>query len=257
MVSGLRTRASSRAIVVGQLDPALTGSAQRVFLHIIGSGRSDSGFGVAVQANGDVIAAGDCWEAIPVTPGAYLTVHPGVGSPEGFVLKLTADGASIRYATYLGLNGFVFPSNPLVSADGTVTIVGHTSFANMALTPGAIDSIHGGFYEGFVMQLSPSLAQLQYATYIGGNADEYSYSRSAHMTGSVLTMVFDTPSSDLPVVRAFQGRQNNWDTYLIRLDLTNLGLASAPRDVELLDLDGDGDLASRPPTKLRATSACA
>jgi len=77
-----------------------------LYATFLGGSSDDAALAVAVNAAGTVLVAGNTSSTdFPVTPGAYDTTFNGGSSPFGgdvFVAKLSADGTSLLYATYLG-----------------------------------------------------------------------------------------------------------------------------------------------------------
>jgi hypothetical protein len=93
-----RTRRGNDDVFVARLDPS-NGSA--VYVTYLGGSGTDQAFGLAVDADGAAYVTG--WTnhgSFPITPGAADA--RGGGLWEGFVAKLSPDGARLEYSTYLG-----------------------------------------------------------------------------------------------------------------------------------------------------------
>lgn len=138
----------------------------------------------------------------PVTPGAFQTVFSG--SVDAFITKLSADGSSLIYSTYLGGSDSTNGYGIAVDAQGYAYVTGITSSIDFPVTPGSFQTTLQGTNCGFITKLAADGASLLYSTYLGGSMNNYSYSIAiddqdcAYITGMTL-------SSDFPVTPgAFQ-----------------------------------------------------
>jgi hypothetical protein len=138
----------------------------------------------AVPGSEDVVVVGFTNSGdFPVTAGAFDTTHDPLGTiqgRDGFVARLSSDGASLVYSTYLGGSEEDHPECVVAAADGAVFVSGHTAALNFPVTPGAWDTTYNGdnspgpafFGDVFVTQLSPDGSGLVFSTYFGGADSE-------------------------------------------------------------------------------------
>jgi hypothetical protein len=89
---------------IARLEPGLTHVAFSTYL---GGGHRDEDPRVALDADGLICVGGSTLSTnFPTTPGAFQTEHVVVteigDNWDGFIAKLTADGSSLRYSTYVG-----------------------------------------------------------------------------------------------------------------------------------------------------------
>ena len=123
-----------------------------------------------------------------------------VGS-DVYATRLSADGRSIEYSTYLGGSSFEWASDIAIDAAGAAYIVGNTQSTDFP-TLNSLQPNAGGLMDVFVTKLTAS-GSLAYSTYLGGYASEYNAhvavdgSGQAHVTGLTL-------SSNFPVADAYQ-----------------------------------------------------
>ena len=75
--------------------------SQFVYSTYLGGSGSDRGNGIAVDQSGAVYLTGTTSGHFPVTAGAAQTAYGG-GSSDAFVSKISADGSTLIYSTYLG-----------------------------------------------------------------------------------------------------------------------------------------------------------
>lgn len=117
---------------------------------------------IAVDAAGNMLVTG-------MTPATdFPTVNPVQTDQPGFdafVAKISADGQTLLYATYLGGAASDEGTGIAVDAGGAAYVAGETSSADFpTLNPFQGDQ---GGADAFVVKLSPA-GQLVYATYLGG-----------------------------------------------------------------------------------------
>ena len=93
------------------------------------------------------------------------------GHVDAFVAKLSADGASLVYSTYLGGRfGDVYASGIAIDDAGHAYITGLTEDPeDFPVTAGAYQTSSDGLYDAFVAKLGVDGASLVYSTYLGGS----------------------------------------------------------------------------------------
>ena len=140
----------------------------------------------------------------PTTSGA---LQPGMaGSGDAFVVRLTEDGNSLVYATYLGGPAPTgdYALSGAVNAIGDVFITGRVAGAGFPTTPGAFDDTYL-LAKGFVARISADGATLQYSSYVGGSGIDDLYGVAvdpqdrAYLTGATDSPEFPvTPNGLIP-----------------------------------------------------------
>jgi hypothetical protein len=163
-----------------------TGTALVYSTYLGGSGTEKAG-GIAIDSAGNAYITGETASAdFPTTPGAFQSGKPASGSsPAAFVTKLSADGSSLVYSTYLG--GPEQSSYPYITARGhriavdvssNAYVMGTTNSTAFPVTAGAFQTSFGGFGSGypsgdiFVTKLNSTGTGLVYSTYLGGSDNE-------------------------------------------------------------------------------------
>ena len=110
----------------------------------------------------------------PVPGALYTTSNSAFGS--GFVLKLSPDGSTITYATYLGGHGGPSPSEAGIYNDVTgmaLDQAGNMAVTGYTLTPdfptvNAVQSDLTGSVDAFLTVISADGHTIDYSTYLGG-----------------------------------------------------------------------------------------
>ena len=171
-----------------------------------GGSSSDLAEAMFVQPSGEVTVTGQTFSSdFPVTPNAYDTA---IGAPtppfvsDAFVARVSADGRSLVFSTYLG--GSLFDAGSAVSCDTD----GSTIVAGSASAAGDFPVVPGGYSttpnEIFVARLDPTGTNLKSSTFFGGSGADRVNDVSIGPDGTI-TLTGSTDSVDLPVTSdAFQ-----------------------------------------------------
>jgi hypothetical protein len=179
-----------------------------VYVTYLGGTDNDWANGVAASPAGETFVAGSTSSSdFPTTPGALYTAIQG--GTDAYVAKLSVDGASMLYSTYLGGEGNDYGLAIAVTRSGRAVVTGETRSFGFPLTPDALQSAKLGLADGFVSILDASGASLAYSTYLGGNNPslmpvERGHGVAVHGTGAIYVSG-ETPSPDFPTTPgAFQ-----------------------------------------------------
>ncbi len=182
----------------------LDSSGALVYVSYLGGAGTDRGFAVAVDASGAAYVAGDTASSDFPTQNPKQAAR--LGSTDAFAAKLSADGATLVYSTYLGGSVTETARAVVVNGAGQAYVAGGTTSANFPVTAGvAQGSIRGdadanGIYkaDGFVTQLSADGASAVFSTYWGGN-DVDSISAIALTSAGEVVVAGGTASQIFPI----------------------------------------------------------
>lgn len=156
---------------------------------------------IAVDALGNGYVVGSCDSPdFPTTSGAFQTASGG--SFDAFVAKLSPDGSSLVYSTYLGGSADDRASAVAVDATGSAFVTGFANSTDFPTTPGTVSTIWHPIL--FVTKLSPTGTNLIYSAHFGGGGDDYGGGITVDPTGSAY-VTGGTNSSGFPTTSgAFQ-----------------------------------------------------
>jgi hypothetical protein len=185
------------------------GSALVYSTYLGGSG-DDIGEGIAVDpATGDALVTGYTFSTnFPTANALQPTNH---GPVNAFVARLSADGGTLVYSTYLGGSGghigfSVGDYGRGIAVDpstGDALVTGYT-FSTDFPTANALQPNLRGFDNAFVARLTADGGALVYSTYLGGSAYDYGQDIALDpSTGDALVTGF-TSSTDFPTANALQ-----------------------------------------------------
>ena len=191
--------------------------------------------GVAVDAQGNVYVAGTTPgnAALPL-PTTVIGGTTAYNHQEPFVTKISSDGKTALYRTYIG--GSLFDSGTSIAVDGTgnAYVCGHAG-PDFPTTPGAFQrtmSMGGTVSISFVLKLDPTGSNLVYSTYLAGS---YGVGCSA-LVVDASGNVFVTGSTNSPdfvtTPGVFQGQLNSvvqfgqpiGDAFITKLNATGSDL---------------------------------
>lgn len=194
---------------------------------LLGGTNQEAGLDVDVDATGNVYVMGWTFSTdLPVTAGAAQTTA-GSGA-DAFVAKLSSDGTTRSYVTYLGGDDEDRGNGLAVTADGKAVVVGTTNADNFPTTANAFDTTFNGSgfagHDVFLTMFNATGTDFETSTFIGGVDEERAYDvvlaqGEAFVTGFTKSEGF--PLSADAIDNTLGG---GWDAFLLRLDLTSYDL---------------------------------
>lgn len=187
----------------------------------VGGSSDDQGFSLALDEADNVIVTGYTASSdFPTTTGVYNTSH--WGGDDTFVLKLSADGSSLLYSTFVGGSDDEEARSLALRDAGNVVVTGHTASSDFPITTEAYDPNHRGGDDTFVYELSADGSSLLYSTFIGGSDDEESWALTLDSAENVIVTGL-TESSDFPVTAGAYDESLNGDHDVFVLKLSAEG----------------------------------
>ncbi len=161
-----------------------------------GTGQEANVNSIRVDASG-VYVDGLTRSADAPTPNGFD--HTLSGGSDIYLAKLSLDGSTLLWATYVGGNGTEDTETHQLALDGAgnVIVVGPTASTNLPVTPGAFQrSFGGGSLDAMVAKFSPTGALLA-MTYLGGSGIERAEGVATDSRGNIYLTGFTT-SPDFP-----------------------------------------------------------
>jgi hypothetical protein len=188
----------------------------------LGGGGNDIAEDIAVYENSAFVTGSTFSPGFSTTPGAFITTHTGLYG--AFVTKLSADGATLVYSTFLSASALEYGRAIAVDSTGSAYVTGEINSDGLPTTPGAYDSVYHGQIDGFVVKLNPDGSDLLHATFLGGSDRDRGYSIALDAAGNAY-ITGDTESSDFPttpdgVDTSYNGStsSNRGDVFFVKLE---------------------------------------
>jgi hypothetical protein len=225
-----------------------------LFCTYLGGSGEDSALGVALDSAGNILVTGKTYSTnFPTTVGAYDRTLGG--QRDAFLVKMSPDGRSVLYGTYLGGANWDYGFQVAEAPGGDMIVAGFTH-GGYPVTTGAAQTVFGGMGDGFVTRVKASGKTLAYSSYVGGE----SWDGVAGLAVDALGQVYlsgDTHSKKFPTTagafdRSCSNCSTNYSTdgFITKLSATGdrwiystfIGGAAAPASENLrrivVGLDG-------------------
>jgi len=186
----------------------------------VGSGSSEDGRVIAVDTTGNAYVTGETSSpAFPTTAGAYDNSYNGAW--DGFVFKLTSNGSTLLYSTFVGGSSGDAGLSIAIDSSNNTYIAGQTSSSGFPTTASAYDTSFNGGSDGFVLKLNSAGSTLLFSTFVGGTSSEYRFEVAVDASGNMYVSG-DTFSSDFPTtVSAYDASHNGGlDVFVFKLNYT-------------------------------------
>ncbi|MFW9994365.1 MAG: SBBP repeat-containing protein, partial [Candidatus Odinarchaeota archaeon] len=185
-----------------------------LFSTYLGGDGGDYGMSIAVGGDGSCYITGETSSSFPMV-NAYDSSYGG--ARDIFISKLSADGSTLLFSTYLGGRGIDRGCSIAVDSHGNSYITGFTGSDNFPIV-NAIESNYGGESDVFVSKLSADGSTLLFSTYLGGDGGDYGMSIAVGSDGSCYITGF-TGSDDFPTVNTTESnhRGGYTDAFVSRL----------------------------------------
>jgi hypothetical protein len=179
----------------------------------IGGRERDSAESIAVDSSGNAFVTG--WTHSPDFPTANAYSITKGGDEDCFVLKLSADGLTLLYSTYVGGDDYDEASSIAVDSYGNAYVAGITSSSDFP-TVNAYDNTLNGNNDCFMLKLSANGSTLLYSTFIGGVGSDLANSIAVDSSGNAF-VTGETDSFDFPLVNAYDNTVSGDDCFVFKL----------------------------------------
>ncbi|HUU75582.1 MAG TPA: SBBP repeat-containing protein, partial [Methanoregulaceae archaeon] len=138
-----------------------------IYSTFLGGSAQDAGKSIAVDDQGSAYVTGLTRSKNFPTMAAYQPFNRGI--IDAFLTRLTPDGTSLEYSTYIGGTGYDEGRGIAIDSARSVYIGGATNSRNLEVIDPYQPVFGGGEYDAFVAKFVPFYASPDYLTYLGGN----------------------------------------------------------------------------------------
>ncbi|MCX7696082.1 MAG: SBBP repeat-containing protein [Bacteroidales bacterium] len=154
-----------------KINPTTTGNSL-VFSTFLGGSNNDIATALEVDQAGCSYIVGQTNSSnFDVTSDAFQLTF--AGQYDGFFSKFSSNGSQLLYSTYLGGNDLDYINDIMLDSLGFPNLIGETRSTNFPVTLGAFQTNKDNGYDICLTRLDPSGKHVLYATYLGGNNDDY------------------------------------------------------------------------------------
>jgi Beta-propeller repeat/Abnormal spindle-like microcephaly-assoc'd, ASPM-SPD-2-Hydin len=181
----------------------------------LGGTSTDFGRAIAVDSVGNAYVAGFTDSSDFPTKNAFQPAN--AGSYDAFVSKLSPDGSTLVYSTYLGGTGEEQCTGIALDSVGNAYIAGATQSTDFP-TKNAIQPIFGGgLNDAFVAKFGGAGNALIYSTYLGGGETDYGSAIAVDFAGNAYVVGL-TNSANFPISNALQPTLAREDAFVTKLN---------------------------------------
>jgi len=182
----------------------MTGNGKTiVYSEYIGGKQKEAGNGVAVDSEGNAYVTGETDSKDFPVVNAYQSTLSGKVWSDAFITKVSPEGDTFVYSTYLGGSQIDVAHSIAVDSHGCAHVTGSTLLSVFPVTNDAFQSKSGGAMDAFYSRLSPDGRNLLYSTYLGGSCNDWGASITADQYDTVF-ITGSTSSMDFPIVDPYQ-----------------------------------------------------
>lgn len=177
-----------------------------VYSAFIGGTLGDEGYGIALDANGNMYTVGSTLSLnYPTTAGAYDTTKQQ--NNDIVVSKVNSASGNLSYSTFIGGDNDDYGYSIAVDMEGRAAITGYTFSPNFPVTGQAWDASLNGDRDIIVASLSAGGNTLVGSTYLGGSSWDEGYAVAMDGSGNIYVTGMST-STDFPTANAFDDSHN-------------------------------------------------
>jgi hypothetical protein len=170
-----------------------------VYSSYLGGGGWDATLGIAVDGQGEAFVAGLTGSNdIPIKK-AYQQKRKG--DLDIFVSKLSADGRSLVFSTFLGGSDTEAPCDIGIDGSGAAYVFGSSDSSDFPLKS-AVQKARAGREDFVLTKFSPDGRSLVYSTFLGGVQSDIPETLAVDASGAAVVVGYT--SSQFPVKNAFQ-----------------------------------------------------
>lgn len=193
-----------------------------IYSTYLGGSEGDEGWAIAVDGSGCTYVTGNTFSTNFPTENAWDGSDDGTTGTDAFVTKLSANGNSLTYSTYLsGLSGGGdFGYGIAVDGSGCAYVTGTTLSTDFPTENPYDDSHNGGSTDAFVTKFSAAGNSLVYSTYLGGMGGDEGWGGVAVDTSGCAYVTGKTNSDDFPTKSAWDEDLNGNDAFVTKLSST-------------------------------------
>ncbi|NIQ00414.1 MAG: hypothetical protein GWM98_08255, partial [Nitrospinaceae bacterium] len=205
-------------LVIAKLKPDGSGL---IYSTAIGGIGEDLALDMVLDASGHAFVTGRTTSFdFPLVSPAFNSYD---GLTDGFVLKLSPDGSSLVYSSYLGGNGDDQGEALVLDPSGNALVTGKTTSSDFPRV-NALQATRSGEWDAFVTKFLKDGSSVAFSTYLGGGGIDIARDIALDDLNRIYLTGLTT-SKNFPLVHPVQpALGGNSDVFLVRLDETGTSI---------------------------------
>ena len=192
---------------VTKFSPAGTALVYSTFL---GGNYIDSAADIAVDKYGYAYVSGGTASTNFPTKNPFQAKNHG--QYDAFLSKLSIDGTTLLYSTYIGGSQSEFADAITLDSSANIYLAGYTISANFPTKNPIQAELNDGSWDIFLVKFNFSATTMYYSTYLGGSALDWADSVAVDSSGNAY-LTGGTASTDFPTKDPFQSTLAGAGTY--------------------------------------------
>ncbi len=174
-----------------------------LYMSYAGGSQDDVPEGIVIDPFANAVVVGSTQSSnFPISTHGF---QPGYGgSGDGFLIKMTREGATLLQSTYLGGSGADIARGVAVDPAGNVTVVGTSASPNFP-TRNPWQTTFGGVEDAFLFKLAPNGIDVLQSTLFGGEAGDQARAVALDTQGNAIVVGYTNCSNLNPGVRLGPG----------------------------------------------------
>lgn len=178
---------------------------------VLGGSDNDESYAIAVDSEGCAMV---CGYTMSSDFPAVSSLQTNIGYSDGILLKLSPEGDSIIFSTFIGGSSWNELLDITLSSNGAINVCGRTNSIDLPTVNPYQGSLSGGpENDFFVMRLTSNASAILYSTYLGGSDTEWAV-RIALDQYDRIVIAGTTESFDFPAKKPIQS-YSNWSDVVV------------------------------------------
>jgi hypothetical protein len=182
---------------VAKFDP----QGEPIYITYLGGNYLDFGTKIAADNNGNAYVTG--WTGSSDFPNVNSFQPKYAGAWDGFVSKISADGSTLVYSSYIGGTNEEDIEGIAVDSSGSAYLTGVTQSTDFPVVNAYQPNLNGA-NDIFITKISPSGSSLVYSTYLGGDITEIGLGIAVDSDGKAYITGDTQSDGTYPTVNAAQ-----------------------------------------------------
>ncbi len=184
-----------------------------LYLTYLGGTGDDYGHDIALSSDGSVCVTG---ETSSTDFPEVSSFYSNQGQIDAFITKFTTDGTDLAFSTYLGGSNSDYGYSIALDSSDSIYVTGETLSMDFPVLSAIQQTFGGGSRDAFVTKIDSGGSSV-YATYLGGDGDDYGFGIALGSDGSAF-ITGETASTNFPVQSQLFDNPDMNDAFVTKLN---------------------------------------